>query len=192
MSWHRPSARPHPPYMPPAGVSGVTAGRSRSRTASARFATSRLPVRAIMPAGGAITTPVARMSSSSCDDIHAQARWERFTPAQQQTLLDRAHRHTRDRQAETRVTDSRRMRRWCAAEDDAIRDPAAPPDHDLAVELGRTLYAIRGRRAWVSPLRARCGTDLTNEFKPHRLRQSFRSCRRIRAGCSNSGIRRRW
>ena len=81
--------------------------------------------------------------------LHAQARWERFTPAQQQTLLDRAHRHTRDRQAETRVTDSRRMCRWSAAEDDAIRDPAAPPDHDLAVQLGRTLYAIRGRRAWL-------------------------------------------
>lgn len=78
--------------------------------------------------------------------IHAQARWKRFTPAQQQTLLDRAHRHTRDRQAETRGTDSRRMRRWSAAEDDAIRDPAAPPDHDLAVELGRTLYAVRARR----------------------------------------------
>lgn len=55
--------------MPPAGVSAVTAGRSRSRTASARPAPGRLPVRGIVPAGGAITTPVARPSSGSCDDI---------------------------------------------------------------------------------------------------------------------------
>jgi len=34
-------------------------------------------------------------------------------------------------------------------EDDMIRDPAAPPDHELAIELGRTLHAIRGRRAWL-------------------------------------------
>jgi len=69
MFWHRRSAQPPLAYMPPAGAFGVTAGRSRSRTASARSATSRLPVRGIMPASGATTTRVARMSSSTCDDI---------------------------------------------------------------------------------------------------------------------------
>lgn len=75
-----------------------------------------------------------------------QQRWERLTKHEQQTRLSRAQQHTKDKQAQTVGNDHNRMRRWQPWEDEAITAADAPPDHELALELGRTLYAVRGRR----------------------------------------------
>lgn len=78
--------------------------------------------------------------------FHGKARWERMTGEERQALLDWAHQHTLTRQSQTIGLDHNRMRRWTDAEDEAILAPNAPPDHELALELGRTLSANRGRR----------------------------------------------
>ncbi len=73
-------------------------------------------------------------------------RWEHLTTIEQQTILARAQHHTKDKQSKNLGKDHNRMRRWRKSEDEAIPALDAPPDHELAVELGRTLYAVRGRR----------------------------------------------
>ena len=75
-----------------------------------------------------------------------QQRWERRSQEERQALLARAQQHTIDKQAQTVGNDHNRMRRWQPWEDEAILATDAPPDHELALELGRTLYAVRGRR----------------------------------------------
>ncbi len=62
--------------------------------------------------------------------LHDRAKWQRQSPAQQQVILEKAHQHNLERQAETAGRDTNRMRRWTRSEDDAVLDEEAPPDHN--------------------------------------------------------------
>jgi hypothetical protein len=73
-------------------------------------------------------------------------RWGNLSASEQQTVLDRGHRHTGRWQEATQGSATNKGRRWQVWEDETIMDPAAPPDYELATELGRTLHAVRGRR----------------------------------------------
>ena len=62
------------------------------------------------------------------------------------TRIENAHEHTAKGQALTLGRDHRRHERWTSEEDAALMADTAPPDHGLALELGRTLLAVRTRR----------------------------------------------
>lgn len=61
-------------------------------------------------------------------------------------LVLRAHEHTRRNQELTRGQDRRRHQLWTPEENEAIQHAAAPPDHELVLELGRTVKAVRTHR----------------------------------------------
>jgi hypothetical protein len=65
---------------------------------------------------------------------------------EKQLVLSRAHEHNSMWQAAAREQAKAQYRRWQEWEDEAILDPYAEPDHLLALELNRTLMAVRGRR----------------------------------------------
>lgn len=74
-----------------------------------------------------------------------QDRWDRLTEAEWQSRLDRAHRHSVAKQATSRGHASNHGRRWDPSEDALLLAPDAPPNHELAEVLGRTLYAVMAR-----------------------------------------------
>ena len=77
---------------------------------------------------------------------YEEKRWERLSDEECQLRLARAHQHTRNHQEESQQSASNRGVRWQPWEDELIQQEDAPPDVELAKELGRTLYAVRGRR----------------------------------------------
>jgi len=69
-----------------------------------------------------------------------------YTVEEMSVLLEDAHQHTAKGQELTLGRDHRRHERWTSGEDAALMADMAPPDHELALELGRTLLAVRTRR----------------------------------------------
>jgi hypothetical protein len=73
-------------------------------------------------------------------------RWESTPTERQQLILQRGHQHTERWQAETLDRATQGNKRWQEWENALILDSEAAPDHVLALELNRTLMAVRGRR----------------------------------------------
>lgn len=74
-----------------------------------------------------------------------QDRWDRLTETERRDRLERVHRHSVRKQAMTRPKAFNHGRRWDPSEDAVLLAPDAPPNHVLAEELGRTLYAVMAR-----------------------------------------------
>jgi hypothetical protein len=77
---------------------------------------------------------------------YQQQRRDGYSVPEREAAIARAHEHERQGQDRTRGQDFRRHQRWTPEEDEAIQLTDAPPDHELALELGRTLKAVRTRR----------------------------------------------
>jgi len=78
--------------------------------------------------------------------VYQQQRRDAYSGAEMKAALIRAHEHTRQGQELTKGRDHSRHQLWTPENDEAIQHPDAPPDHELALELGRTLKAVRCRR----------------------------------------------
>lgn len=73
-------------------------------------------------------------------------RWQVMPAEKRHIVLDRAHEHTRHHQRKSLHTATNRGLRWQAWEDDFIRENPDLSTAELARELGRTLYAVTGRK----------------------------------------------
>ena len=73
-------------------------------------------------------------------------RWQSHPPEDQQAILERGHAHTRHWQAETQARATRSFKKWKPWEDEVIMAVDAEPDHIIALDLGRSLEAVRRRR----------------------------------------------
>jgi hypothetical protein len=73
-------------------------------------------------------------------------RWQSLSASEQAAIIDRAHEHNSRWQELTQAKATNHMKRWQDWEDELILSPDAPPDHELALDLGRSLLSVRGRR----------------------------------------------
>lgn len=73
-------------------------------------------------------------------------RWERADVLARNRMLDRRTAHDAHYQAETLQTATQHGQRWSADEVVLLIECQGEPEHRLAVLLGRTLLAVRGRK----------------------------------------------
>lgn len=73
-------------------------------------------------------------------------RWENHPAAVQEIILERGHRYDRYWQEVTQERATNSGSRWQLWEDELIVADDRPPDRELAIELGRSLKAVRRRR----------------------------------------------
>jgi len=98
-------------------------------------------------AGQAAYHPACRRRAlADMDRRHERVRWDRMSDEERLARIDRAHRHTEAKQAETQPGAINRGSRWDPSDDARLMAEDAPPDYVLAKELGRSLHAVRGRK----------------------------------------------
>jgi len=125
--------------------------RSRGWTCSISYGTCTVCGEPLLRRGFRMGSLLAHQS---CRDATApaysrayqQQRRDGYSAPERQAAIERAHEHERQGQDWTRGQDFRRRERWTPEEDEAIQWTDAPPDHELALDLGRIIKAVRTRR----------------------------------------------
>ncbi len=100
------------------------------------------------PPGMSGSLPTSTRSSRlpATPEFVSTQRGERLNDEERQVALDKAHEHTFEHQQQSRQTASNHSARWKEWQDAIIWENPHLTDSELAVELGRTLYAVRNRK----------------------------------------------
>jgi hypothetical protein len=77
---------------------------------------------------------------------HDKRRWKCLSGSEKAEIFEQGHRHTAKWQEVTKDQATNHMRRWQNWEDELILATNAPTDFELALDLGRSLLSVRGRR----------------------------------------------
>lgn len=78
--------------------------------------------------------------------VHHQARMERASETARVQLVDRLHEYDAEAQCNSRSVAINHRKPWSAVEDAVVLEHPGRTDLDVALELGRSLRAVRRRR----------------------------------------------